>query len=131
MALFFNLHNLELDAGSDQKRFMMLLTLHYTKRLPDKPWQKSRLPLNGFSYMLNPAPIFNNKNIDIAHIIQYIKLAGRRDYALYILNKVITLDLSYFPDLDTSKILANPLLKILNKQIHFKYEEEFNGNRIW
>lgn len=124
--LFFNLHNLELQADNDPKKFIALLKYHHTGLLPkhkNVKYKPSVLPMHGFSFMLNPAPIFDTSGIDIGYLVQYIKLAGRRDYALYTFNKVLYLDLSYFPDLDREKIHTNPLLKIANNRLHFKFEE--------
>jgi hypothetical protein len=132
--LFFNLHNLELQASDDPKKFLALLEYHYRGvTMPKGNYSKykpSRLPMHGFSFLLNPAPIFQTKYLDIGYLVQYVKLAGRRDYALYNFNQVISLDLSYFPDLDRDKIQTNPLLKVINNQLHFKFEEIYYGNRI-
>lgn len=133
MALFFNLHNLELQAADDPKKFLALLEYHYTGSIPKRKnvkYKPSRLPMHGFSFMLNPAPIFDTKDIDIGYLVQYVKLAGRRDYALYNFNKVISLDLSYFPDLDREAIKTNPLLKVINNSLHFKFEEIYHGISI-
>lgn len=134
MALFFNLYNLELQAADDPKKFLALLEYHSKGiTIPKGNYAKyrpSRLPMHGFSYMLNPAPIFSTKDIDIGYLVQYVKLAGRRDYALYNFNKVISLDLSYFPDLDREAIKTNPLLKVINNSLHFKFEEIYHGISI-
>jgi hypothetical protein len=41
---------------------------------------------------------------------------------LYKLYKVTHLDLSYFKDLDLDTLAHNPLLKITQNKIYFKYE---------
>ena len=126
MALFFNLENLEKEAGGNSSKFLALLEYHYTGSIPShkrSTFKPSKLSLRGTSYILNPGPLFNNQETDIDYIVQYIILCGRRDWGLYKFHGVKSLDLSYYPDLDLTKIKSNPLLKVVNKNIHFKYEE--------
>ena len=120
MTTFFDLTNLEAEAGDNYSKFILLLQNHVLGRLP-KPTQKRTL--HGKSFLLNPKPLFANSNVDILYKIQYIKLAARRDYALYKLYGYASLDLSYYPDIDTNKLRTNPLLSINNNQIKFLYEE--------
>ena len=130
MGLFFNLGNLEKEAANDPIKFLAVLEYHYRGSIPSSAKSKykpSKLPLKGYSFILNPEPIFNIHNIDINYLVQYIKLAGMRDWALYKTHKLITLDISFFPDLNLAKIKSNPILNVLNKQILFKYEELYNG----
>lgn len=119
MTLFFNIENLEKAAGSDSIRFLELLKRFYLKKLP----KRVEKPVNlvGNSFLLNPGPLFEI-SVDIAYIVQYIKLAARRDYLLYKQFKVTSLPTSFFPDIDYSNIVHNPLLKITEDQIFFKYE---------
>lgn len=118
MTLFFNLKKLEAEAAGDSVKFLRLLN--------------SRAPsLRGNSFILNPKPLFNLPNLDTNYLVQYVKLAGRRDYFLYKTLGVITLDTSYFPELNISAIKTNPLLTLNNKLINFKYEEIYNGSQIW
>lgn len=134
MGLFFNLGNLEKEASNDPVKFLALLEYHYRGSIPTSAKSKykpSKIPLRGYSFILNPEPIFNIHNIDINYLIQYIKLAGMRDWALYKSHKLITLDISFFPDLNLAKIKTNPILNVLNKQIIFKYEEIYNGTSIF
>ena len=132
MALFFNLENLEKEAATDQLKFLALLEYHYRGSIPTKSskYKLSKLPLQGFSFILNPEPVFNQDNVDPIYVVQYIKLAGRRPYALYRFHKVKSLDISFFPDLILEKIKSNPLLTVTNKLINFKFEEQYNGSKI-
>ena len=125
MALFFNLQTLEAQSGTDAHKFMALLEYHYSKRLPSKysKYTPSKIPLNGTSYILNPSALFTDKSTDILYKLQYIKLAGRRDYSLYKLYKYKALQLSYYPDIMYDTIKHNPLLTITPTEITFKYEE--------
>lgn len=123
MILFFNLENLEKEANGDHHKFMMLLSNYYYKKPPKRGWHHPKLKLTGSSFILNPEPLFKIKKLEIVYIIQYIRLAARRDYFLYKQYNVKSLDLSFFPDLNYSAIKYNPLLKIENNQLLFYYEE--------
>ena len=125
MALFFNLQTLETQSLNDANKFMAMLEYHYSKRLPSKysKYLPSKVPLNGTSYLLNPLALFSDKSTDILYKLQYIKLAGRRDYSLYKLYKYKALQLSYYPDIIYDTIKHNPLLTITQTEITFKYEE--------
>lgn len=127
MTLFFNLELLEKEAGNDIRKFIVLLEAFHSKKLPSRrrgALYVKKLYLTGSSFLLNPEPLFKLKNIDSAYIVQYIKLAARRDYILYKHFGAKSLLLSYYPDIDIRVIKTNPLLKITNKEIFFKYEEE-------
>ncbi len=131
MALFFNLEILEKEAQTDQLKFLALLEYHYTGKPPKRGGYKpSKQSLNGYSFILNPGPLFNQQSIDPAYLVQYIKLAGRRPWILYKFYHTKTLDLSFFPDLNLDKIKTNPLIKVTNKLIYFKFEEQYNGSKI-
>jgi hypothetical protein len=77
----------------------------------------------GSSFLLNPEPLFKS-NVDVLYIMQYIKLAAKRDYSLYKYYGVKSLPLSYFPDINLGVIKTNPLLKITPTEIFFEYEEQ-------
>lgn len=124
MTLFFSLENLQKESKGDSRKFISLLKDQENR-------VKYRKSLSGNSFILNPKPLLNNTDTDIYYIVQYIKLAGRRDYLLYKTNNVITLDTSYYPELNYSAIKTNPLLTLNKKQIHFKYEEIYNVYQIW
>ena len=124
LALFFNLQTLESQSDNDSNKFMAMLEYHFSKRLPSKysKYKPSKVSLAGGSYLLNPLDLFNDKSTDILFKIQYIKLAGRRDYSLYKLYRYKALQLSYYPDIMLDAIKHNPLLNITQSEILFKYE---------
>lgn len=134
MALFFNLEVLEREAAGDPDKFLALLTYHHRGSIPlssKSKYKPSKTSLKGGSYLLNPDPVLNLENIDPGYRTQYVRLAGRRDWFLYKTYGVITLDRSFFPDLLIDKIKNNPLLIIETNLIKFKYEEIYNGSKIW
>lgn len=125
MTCFFNLEILEQEAGSDSEKFLWLLYYHHTKAIPKNSrvkYKPSKYNLNGTSWLLKPDKLFE-LNIDNNYIVQYIKLAARRSYSFYKFYGIKTLDRSLFPDLNLENIKTNPLLKITNNLIYFKYEE--------
>lgn len=134
MALFFNIHILEEQAEADPQKLIQLLKYHLegvkvvSKKAKYKP---SRISLNGNSFLLNPRPVLYSTEYDVAHLAQYIKLAGRRDLMLYKAYGFIGLHTSYYPDLLIENIKHNPLLTISNQTINFKFEEIYNGTKIW
>lgn len=125
--LFYNLLLLEEATQCNPEYLVVALEklwkgVHYPKNIQEK--YKPIVGLHrGASFLLKPKPLFEDKSVDIYHKAHYIRLAGRRNYQLYKLYKVKSLDLSMYPDLDLIAISSNPLLNITNKQIHFKYEE--------
>lgn len=134
MALFFNLETLEREAAGDINKFIALLNYHCYGSIPSSnktKYKPSKIPLHGKSFILNPDPILKSSPLETAYLVQYIKLAARRDYFLYRTHGVITLDRSYFPDLLIENIKTNPLLTIEPTLIKFKYEEIYNGTKIW
>lgn len=125
MTVFFNVNILDKESKCDAHRFLALLEYHTTGKLPKSSKSKykpSLVSLTGFSFILNPMPLFDLKQVDIHFIVQYIKLAALRDYTLYKFNQFKALDTTFFPDLNTSVIRTNPLLIIAQKYINFKYE---------
>ena len=125
MALFFNSDVLDELAGDDPNKYLALLEYKYSgnvaphRKSKYKPATKS---LSGNSFLLNPEPLFRDKNTDILYIVQYIKLAARRDFALYKFHNFTGLQLSYYPNIDLESVKHNPLLTVTNQQINFKYE---------
>lgn len=119
--LRFSLANLEIEANKDNLKFIALLKQHYLN--PPIKTIKTKLSLAGFSFLLNPAPILNYGGHDISYKVQYVKLAAKRDYSLYKFFGVKSLDLSFWPDVDINNIKHNPLIKIANNHIYFKFEE--------
>lgn len=124
MTVFFNLQTLEAQSCNDSNKFMAMLEYHYSKKLPSKysKYKPSKVSLSGNSYLLNPVDLFNDKSTDILYKLQYVKLAGRREYSLYKLYKSKSLQLSYYPDIIYDAIKHNPLLEITQSEILFKYE---------
>lgn len=125
MTLLFNLSLLESETQCDPKKLVELLSLHYRKKTIPKS-HRSRKPLKnllGTSFLLNAASLFNDKSTDVIYKAQYIRLAGRRDYANFKYYGIKHLDLSFFQDIDLDAIKHNPLLTITNNKIYFKYEE--------
>lgn len=123
--LFFNLDFIEqLDAIDT----VPALRIAYYNTLPKSKYSRlkniSRTQVLGHSFILNPEPILNDNVTDPSYLVQYIRLAGRRSYALYKLYKLKYLDLSYYPDIALEKIKHNPLLNIANNKIYFKFEED-------
>ena len=132
MICFFNLELLESEAGSNAEKFIWLLYYHHTKALPKNRYVKykpSKTNLTGTSWILRLDPLFE-LNIDNNYIVQYIKLAAKRSYSFYKFYGIKTLDRSLFPDLNLENIKTNPLLKITNNLIYFKYEESNHGISI-
>lgn len=131
MTLFFSLDKLEKQTQGSDTKFMQILHDYYLTKANNRPTLSGLKyrKIIGNSYLLNPQPLFN-QTLDIAYVVQYIKLAARRDYLLFTMFKQITLDLSYFPDLDVSVISRNPLLNIKNNHIHFKFEEIYYGAKF-
>lgn len=133
MALFFNLEILEREAAGDPDKLLALLNYHHSGSFPSSSRSKfkpSKYSLKGNSFILNPNPVLTDESTDVGWRTQYIRLAARRDYLLYKIYGVITLDRSFFPDLDLDKIKNNPLLIIETNLIKFKYEEIQNGFKV-
>lgn len=134
MALFFNINALEEQAGTDPQKLIALLKYHHKGiRVVNKysKYKPSKKSLSGNSFILNPNPVLYNTEHDVAHIAQYIKLAGRRDLLLYRTHGFIGLDTTFYPDLIIENIRQNPLLTISNQILNFKFEEIYNGTKIW
>lgn len=103
---------------------MAILDTIFYKKLPNKRKgiKPVKLNMHGSSFILNLEPLLKLSDIDTIYIVQYIKLCAKRDYNMYKMFGVKTLDLSYYPDINLSAIKSNPLLQITKSEIHFKYE---------
>lgn len=125
MTLFFNLENLETVSGGETLKLIKILETYSKKEIPSNRWQIkfNAALLKGSSFLINPTDLFKDKITDPSYIAQYIRLAGRRSYALYKFYGYKGLDLSFYPDVNIQTIKHNPLLNIANNQINFKYEE--------
>lgn len=128
MTLFFNLDTLEKTARTSVE-FISLLGNHYHKRLPTRKEPRKAVSLKGESFILNPEPLFSTK-VDSGYVVQYIKLAAKRDYGLYKHYGTKSLLLSYYPDINLEAIKTNPLLVITDSEIHFLYEDKEIKNGI-
>jgi hypothetical protein len=131
MTFFFNLETLEAETLGNPRLMIDALYMFYNKKhIARSKYSKTKPIRNlvGNSYLINPEAFFSDNTTDIIYKSQYIQLAGRRDYSLYKLFNQNYLDLSYFSDIDISKIKTNPLINITENKIHFKYEEIKNGN---
>ena len=130
MTLFFNLPLLESKTQCDSVKLVETLRLHFIRKsIPKNQYSKIKpiLNLNGNSFLINPATFFADTSTDIVYKAQYIRLAGRRNYAIYKHYGYTYLELSFYSDIDLNAIKPNPLLKITENKIHFKYEENKNG----
>lgn len=128
MTLFFNLSKLEKEAGSSSLKFLDILKKYHDK----KPTVVASAPIHNSSFLLNPIPIISRyEKEDVNFYVQYVKLAARRDYTLYKYHGVTYLDTSFFPDLAYHSIRNNPLIHLVNNKLYFKYEEIYNGIKIW
>jgi hypothetical protein len=118
--LFFNWINLLNESKGDPFKTVDILKTFSNKRILKYGLHNK---LKGSSFILNPEKLFEDKTTDILYIYQYLLLAARRDYTFYKLYGAKSLPLSYYPDIDLSSIRHNPLLNVINNEIHFKYEE--------
>ena len=132
MLLTFNILTLEQETNCDPTLMIEYLKHWFTNRntLPKNKYdrQPKYKSLVGYSFLLNPVDFFKDTKTDIIFRSQYLRLAGRRDLSLYRRYKDLTLDLSFYSDLDRDTIVHNPLLKVQNNKLHFKYEEISNGH---
>lgn len=118
--LFFNYDNLLKAANHNPFKVVEILKAYHAGRL--LKYYKIKSKLKGNSFLINPDAILNEKYIDILYVHQYIQLAARRDYSLYSLYGITSLPLSHFPDIRLDSLKTNPLLKVTNSEIIFKYE---------
>jgi len=125
MTLFFDIIKLEVESKGSDSLFMTILEDYYNVKTYNKLQKIKYKAINGKSWLLNPVPLFDRKLADISYIVQYIKLAGRRNYQIYKAYNIITLDISFYPNLILDTIKNNPLLTLSNNNIHFKFEDIF------
>lgn len=122
MILFFDIKRLEQTSQKTGYSLLVLLKALKANRILKRFPEISTL--KGRSFLLNPDSLFEDRSTDPVHIAQYIKLAGRRSYSLYKVFDVTYLDLALYPEADIQQLKYNPLLKIVNNKIQFKYEDE-------
>ena len=84
----------------------------------------------GESFLLEHTELFKLPSSYDAEVVEYIALASRRNYfdAEYLHNAKLSIHYAY--DVDLNKLKLNRLLKIVGKEILFKYEEYY-GNQVW
>lgn len=133
MMILFNLDTLESVSKGDAQTLRLVLK-HFYFNSPSKSrlhyTRYNRARMFGKSFLLNPEPLVTDDRTDPLFIAQYIRLAGRRSYMLYKTYGITHLSLSNYPDIDISMLKHNPLLKIADNNIYFKYEIKQNGNFI-
>jgi len=78
---------------------------------------------SGPSFILKPDQLLADNRTDRLFIIQYVKLAGRRNWQFYQDLGYKFLDLTYYPDLNLQAIKHNLILTITENKIYFNYEE--------
>ncbi len=125
MTFFFNLQNLEKESCDNATKFIAILDTLYYKKLPSKRKgiKPIKLDMRGSSFILNLKPILDlKKQIDPIYIVQYVKLCALRDYTLYKLYNIKSVQLSYYPDINIESIKTNPLITITKSEIHLNYE---------
>lgn len=124
--LFFDLTILEAGTSCDPPWLVTALYKFWKGQLLPRNITESYKPLpnmrSGSSFLLNPRDLFKDRSVDYSCKAQYIRLAGRRNFADYKSYSQVSLDTSYFPDLDIKALQYNPLLTLNNNHIHFKYE---------
>ena len=97
-----------------------VLTLTGNKTWKIKEVLKSK-QISGTSFLLNEKDLLNSTEDDF-YIASYVYLASFRNYSDYVLLGIKDLDLSYIPDIDIERYKSNPLLRINDRTIKFKYE---------
>lgn len=131
MTLFFDIQKLEKQAKGSDLKFLEILENHYQISSLKKSSFKKFKSINGTSYLLNPQALFTlSRSIDISYIVQYVRLAAKRLYNDYAMFNEIGLNITFYPDIDLNLLKYNPLLKITNKYIYFKFEEIYYGTKL-
>lgn len=127
MNLFFNWNTLVKETKGDPTKLLELFEAFHSNKILR---QGLRTKLIGSSYLVNPIGFINDSSTDILHKYQYLLLAAKRDYTLYKLYGVKYLPLAQYSDINCNLIKHNPILKIQNQNIYFKYEELKNGTIV-
>lgn len=131
MTLFFDIQKLEKQAKGSDLKFLEILENHYQISSLKKASFKKFKSINGTSYLLNPQALFTlSRSIDISYVVQYVRLAAKRLYNDYTMFNDIGLNITFYPDIDLNLLKYNPLLKITNKYIYFKFEEIYYGTKL-
>ena len=123
--LFFDIQKLEKLADGNDLKFVFLLYKWWKyKDLVFRKGDKFRLtePLAGNTgWLIHPEKLFTQAD-DVIFMVQYIRLAAKRDLLMFNHYGVTTLPTSYYTDLNIEQLKHNPLLTITDTEIKFKYE---------
>jgi len=128
--IFFDFNKLSKEAKGDITYTYKAFELFCKKKRFAKNINDRNPPINipGSSFILNPQPLLDSKH-DVLWKLQYIQLASLRNYTDYKLFNSRVLDLGLYPEVNISMIKQNPLLKVENNNLIFKFEELY-GNLI-
>ena len=113
MPIFFDYNKLLKNFSTSAKRIDALSKLAQGRYLGPN--------IAGSSYLLNTTILF--KGYPPAQLDHYIKLASKRNYLDYKLNRFTGLDLNMYPEISQKEILNNPLLELDKKILYFKQEK--------
>lgn len=125
--LLYNWRKIVRHAGLSSKRvlniFEAINTTYNPNDLRDPLYKYQQLDFSGHSFIVNPIPIikyrYKWRDKDLA---DYIGLASFRNLGEYKFTGKITLDLTLSP-MGEDKINQNKLLRIIDGEIHFLYED--------
>ena len=82
----------------------------------------------GTSFLLNPELLLiHAAKLPNKHIATYCALASYRSYAAYYISDIVTLDYDVYYEF-RQIINSNPLLSVEDGLIHFKYEDNNQGD---
>lgn len=128
----FNWKLITLKTDNNTEQILKVIAHLVTKRkVPCIPLKDSWLystDWRGDSFLVRPELFLSGcAGYEDKHILQYLELASCRNYQNYKILKQIRLDyLACWKEVE-----LNPLLKVINGQIAFLFEEELkHGNRI-
>jgi len=85
--------------------------------------------ISGDSFLRNPEALWADKSASESEILLYLHLASLRNIMFYNLNGEVSLPLIH-ADIHEKYMTQNRLLAIVNDKIHFKHEDNKNGNFI-
>jgi hypothetical protein len=81
----------------------------------------------GDSYILNLSALLLDRSSSLQEKLQYIDLAGKRNFFDYRVRGDKTLNISL---INSKTIKNNTLLNVANNKIHFKFEENNSGAKF-
>ncbi len=123
---------LRLSKGKTKNIIRLVVIYTYGIKMPKKNKAIGHFygqDITGDSFLLNPKELFKNKlQASLEQMVQYIELAGYRNYLDYKWQGVKTLPRRY-TEITLKDIEDNPLLELDEKDnIKLYYEEIDNGN---